>query len=259
MVPAPWTTYDFGPKGEIVGYNDERHRTVYQPGVDILQVFDAERAAAVYWTPSYRYIPWWESSFPLRTAIHWWTTTTPSLQPMHAGAVGRDDGGVLIAGRGGAGKSTTSLACLDGGLLYAGDDYVLVDVDQPTVYSLYNTAKLRPENLHRFPHLGSLVANADSLGDQKAMLFLHQHRPEQRRCELSRPGDRAPTRHGPASHRDLTGHSARHARGDRAHHDVPAAGCVSRAVRQSGPAHARRPVLLARRRYRALRDPRSRR
>ena len=162
MIPAPWPRDAYGAKGEIVGYNDDRYRTVYQPGVDILQVFDAAaRALRVYWTPSYQYIPWWESSFPFRTAIHWWTTLTPSLQPIHAGAVGRAEGGVLIAGRGGAGKSTTCLACLDGGLLYAGDDYVLADVDEPTVYSLYSTAKLRPENLHRFPHLEPLVTNAD--------------------------------------------------------------------------------------------------
>ncbi|MEX1008073.1 MAG: serine kinase [Acidimicrobiia bacterium] len=209
MVPAPWAPDAYGPKGEIVGYNDECSRTVYQPGVDILQLFDAARATAVYWTPSYRYIPWWESSFPLRTAIHWWTTTTPSLQPMHAGAVGRDDGGVLIAGRGGTGKSTTSLACLDGGLLYAGDDYVLVDVDQPTVYSLYNTAKLRPENLHRFPHLERLVTNADSLSEQKAMLFLQHHRPEQLRAGfpvrailLPRVTGRPRTQTSPATARD---------------------------------------------------------
>ncbi len=179
MVPAPWDAHAFGPRGEIVGYNDDRFRTVYQPGVDILQVFDAERPGAVFWSPSFQFVPWWESSFPLRTGFHWWSTTTPSLQPMHAAAVGRADGGVLIAGRGGAGKSTTSLACLDGGMLYAGDDYTLVDVDRPMVYSLYSTAKLRPENLHRFPHLERLVANADALETQKAMLFLYRHRPEQ--------------------------------------------------------------------------------
>ncbi len=115
----------------------------------------------------------------MRVGFHWWSSTTPSLQPMHAGAVGRDDGGVLIAGRGGAGKSTTALACVDGGLLYAGDDYTLLDVDGPMVYGLYNTAKLRPESLDRFPHLAALVDNADALETQKAMLFLSRHRPEQ--------------------------------------------------------------------------------
>ena len=36
--------------------------------------------------------------------------------------------GVLIAGKSGSGKSTSTLACLTSGLLYAGDDYVLVDI-----------------------------------------------------------------------------------------------------------------------------------
>jgi hypothetical protein len=179
MVPAPWTGYDYGPKGEIVGYNDERFRTVYQPGVDILQTFDRERMLGIYWTPSYRYVPWWERTHPLRTMIHWWTSTTTSLQPIHAGAVGRDDGGVLVAGGGGRGKSTTTLACLEGGFRYAGDDYVLADVDAAFAHSLFSTAKLVPDNLHRFPNLEPLVSNADALDEQKAMIFLHGTRAEQ--------------------------------------------------------------------------------
>ena len=169
-------------------------------------------AAGVYWSPSYRFIPWWETSFPMRVGFHWWSSTTPSLQPMHAGAVGRDDGGVLIAGRGGAGKSTTSLACLDGGMLYAGDDYTLVDVDRPMVYGLYNTAKLRPENLDRFPHLAELVDNADALETQKAMLFLHRHRPESAQHGLPRAGDRAAACHRAPAQRSCPCDRARRAR-----------------------------------------------
>jgi hypothetical protein len=179
MVPAPWPRDAYGPKGEIVGYNDDRYRVVFEPGIDILQAFDCERAVGVYWTPSHRYVPWWERSFPLRTTFHWWTSTTRSLQPLHAGAVGRHDTGVLVAGGAGSGKSTTTLACLDGGLRYAGDDYVLVDVDEPRVYSLYSTAKLVPDNLYRFPQFEPFVDNADALDEQKAMVFLHDHRPEQ--------------------------------------------------------------------------------
>ncbi len=179
MVPAPWSGAAYQKRGHIVGYNDERNRTAYERGVDILQTFDADRAGAVYWTRSARIMPWWEASFPLRTTLHWWSATTPSLQPVHTGAVGHAHGGVLIAGRGGSGKSTTALACLDAGLAYAGDDYVLVDVDRPHAYSLYGTAKLRPENLHRFPHLESLVSNPDVLDEQKALLYLYRHRSEQ--------------------------------------------------------------------------------
>jgi hypothetical protein len=179
MVPPPWNGAAYQKRGHIVGYNDERNRTAYELGIDILQAFDADRAEAIYWTRTARIVPWWEASFPLRTTFHWWAATTPSLQPIHAGAVGREHGGVLVAGRGGAGKSTTALACLDAGLAYAGDDYVLVDVDAPYAYGLYGTAKLRPENLHRFPHLDALIANPDLLHEQKALLYLYRHCPDQ--------------------------------------------------------------------------------
>jgi hypothetical protein len=183
-MPAPaWGPHDYRPKGEIVGFNDDRIRTVFQPGIDILHLYDATRRVALYWVATPAIVPWWEASFPFRTIVHWWTAPTP-LQAVHAGAVGRDGRGVLVAGNSGAGKSTTTLACLEAGLDYVGDDYVLVDVESAIVHSLYATAKLEPDNLARFPTLAPLVANADRLGDEKAMVFLSEHRPDQLCAEL---------------------------------------------------------------------------
>jgi len=177
MPPPAWGPRDYGAKGEIVGFNDDRIRTVFQPGVDILHLYDAARRVGVYWVAAPAVVPWWESSFPLRTMLHWWAAPS-SLQPVHAGSVGRDGRAVLVAGASGAGKSTTALACLDAGFDYLGDDYVLVDVASTTAYSLYGTAKLEPENLARFPGLVPLVANPERLGDQKAMVYLDDHRPD---------------------------------------------------------------------------------
>ena len=175
-MPAPaWGPDDYGAKGEITGFNDDRIRTVYQPGVDILNVYDTARGAALFWVAAPEVVPWWESSFPLRTIFHWWSAPTPR-QPVHAGAVGRCGRGVLVVGNSGSGKSTTTLACLEAGMDYAGDDYVLVDVESLSVHSLYGTGKLEPHNLERFPTLAPLITNADRLGDEKAMLFLHDHR-----------------------------------------------------------------------------------
>ena len=177
-MPAPaWGPLDWGAKGQITGFNDDRFRTLYQPGVDILNMYDASRRAALYWVPARDVVPWWESSFPLRTILHWWAAPTP-LQPLHAGAVGRCGRGALVAGDSGAGKSTTTLACLEAGMDYVGDDYVLVDVEVSRVHSLYGTAKLEPHNLERFPALAPLVANGERLDVEKAMVFLHDHRPE---------------------------------------------------------------------------------
>ena len=178
MPPPPWGPDAWGAKGEIAGFNDDRIRTVHDPGTEILHVYDTERSTAVFWAPAAGTIPWWESSFPFRTILHWWSAPT-SRQPAHSGAVARDGVAVLVAGPSGSGKSTTTLACLEAGLGYVGDDYVLLDVDEPSVHSLYSTAKLEPDNLHRFPDLARLVANPDRLDSQKAMLFLHEHRPEQ--------------------------------------------------------------------------------
>jgi hypothetical protein len=177
MPPAPWAPECHGQRGVIQGYNDERFFTTYEIGIDILQMFDAQRNAGIYWVRDYEWIPYWENSFPMRSILHWRFRHNP-LQAVHAGAVGNASGGVLIAGKSGSGKSTTTLACLTSGLLYAGDDYVLAEIAaQPYVHSLYSTAKLVPDNCERFPQLAPLVSNPDKLDQQKALIYLREHFP----------------------------------------------------------------------------------
>ena len=174
MPPPPWDQQDYTNRGEIHGYNDGRVHVTYQPGVDILNCLDSDRGLAVYWAPTWKLIPYWERSFPLRTILNWWLKGQP-YQPLHAGAVGYPEGGVLIAGESGSGKTTTTLACLASDLRYAGDDYVLAATDPPArVYSLYNTAKLDDGGLARFPALARHLDNPHRCGDEKALIFLHQ-------------------------------------------------------------------------------------
>jgi hypothetical protein len=180
----PWGADCYGRRGEIVGFNDDRFHTVYQPGLDILQMFDRQASEAFYWAPTWRRVPYWEQSFPLRSILHWWCGSRPWV-PVHAGAVGSDGAGVLIAGKSGSGKSTSTLACLEAGLGYAGDDYVLVgDHPAPRVESLYGTAKLVPDNLSRFPRLRELVVNAGRLDEEKALLFVNQSHAESMMNEM---------------------------------------------------------------------------
>lgn len=174
MPPPPWTKDCYGPRGEIQGYNSASMHVVYGPGTDILRVLDWRLATAFYWVPDAGAIPYWETSFPFRTMFHWWFRDQP-CQPVHAGAVGTLDGGVLIAGRSGSGKSTTTLACLDSDLCYAGDDYVVAQAEpEPYVYSLYCTAKLERHNVWRLPHLAPLITNANQPDQEKALIFLSE-------------------------------------------------------------------------------------
>jgi hypothetical protein len=174
MPPPPWQWDAYGRQGTIAGYNTRRVHTVYAPHLESINTIDVDRALAIYWTRSLDSIPSWERSFPLRSIFHWWTQETP-LQPIHAGAVGFPEGGVLITGKSGSGKTTTTLSCLDSDLLYAGDDYVLIQAEpEAWVYSLYNTAKLEPHNLVRFRHLERHISNTNRLPDEKAVLYLNQ-------------------------------------------------------------------------------------
>ncbi len=178
MPAPPWDGTCYGARGEITGFNDNRLRITYQPGVDMLLAFDAERGIAIYWVPDFRLVPFWEVTFPGRCLVHWYMATG-AYQPIHSGAVGDERGGVLIAGMSGSGKSTTTLSCLNSGLKLAGEDYTLAGGDPAWAYSLYSTAKLVPDSLWRFPELQPWISNAGQLETQKALIYLQEKCPEQ--------------------------------------------------------------------------------
>ena len=176
MIRRPWQEDDFLARGVIQGYNTDRIYTAFQHGSGAVSVLDKERNLAVFWAPDHR-LPYWEHGSPLRTILHWWLLSQ-GLQLVHAAAVGNSSGGVLIGGKGGSGKSTTALACLESNLFYVGDDYTLLGLDSgPVVHSLYNSAKLESHHLQRFPALLSKVANKERLADEKALLFVSEHDP----------------------------------------------------------------------------------
>ena len=176
MTRRPWQEDDFLARGVIQGYNTERIYTAFQHGSGAVSVLDKERNLAVFWAPDPR-VPYWENGSPLRTILHWWLLGR-GLQLVHAAAVGNSHGGVLIGGKGGSGKSTTALACLESNLSYVGDDYTLLGFDSgPVVHSLYNSAKLNSDHVQRFPSLVPQIANPERLADEKALLFVNEHYP----------------------------------------------------------------------------------
>ena len=92
--------------------------------------------------------------------------------------VGIPTAGALLVGKGGSGKSTTALACLESALSYVGDDYCLLSQPpQPQAHSLYSSAKLKPDNT-RLPHLLPLIHNQNRQPEEKPFILLHQHFPE---------------------------------------------------------------------------------
>ncbi|MGH9048211.1 MAG: serine kinase [Acidimicrobiia bacterium] len=175
--PRPWTNDQVRASGVVEDFSNARFHTVFQVAARLLTVLDRERRLALCWTPDAGDLPMPERAAPLRRLLQAWTADRGTLL-VHGGAVGRPDGGVLVVGQGGAGKSTTALACLRSPLLYAADDYCLLDPGpRPWVHSLYCTGKTDVSGLARLPFLAPMVSNRDRRSDEKALCSLHDHVP----------------------------------------------------------------------------------
>jgi coenzyme PQQ synthesis protein D (PqqD) len=172
-----------GTRGEVLAFHSQDLPVLYHAGPDILSVIDPESRTAYYLKRDHTPLPYWEIGSPFRTILHYWLSRQ-GLQFVHGGAVGGPQGGVILAGKGGSGKSTVSLACLNAGMSYAGDDYCVVELkNPPQLHSLYNTAKLKSKaDVDRFPDLRDRVWNPDALSSDtgdKATFFLAQWWPTQ--------------------------------------------------------------------------------
>jgi hypothetical protein len=164
------------PRQEIRVLSNTRVPATFEMGAGVLSMLDTQQASAVYWVHDAAALPYYEQGAPLRTILNWWLSSR-NFQCVHAGAVGTTEGGVLLTGKGGSGKSTTALACLDSELLYVSDDYCLfTNEPRPYVYSLYNTAKLNGlRDLQRQPQFLPMIHNTNQLGQEKLMMFLARH------------------------------------------------------------------------------------
>lgn len=149
-------------------------RALHQPASDVFSVLSAEADTGWFWMPDANGLPYWDYTAPFRHLLSWWLDAQ-GLRQVHGGAVGTDEGGLLLVGPGGSGKSTTALSTLvDERLRYAGDDYVAVGSGRaPAVHSLYCSGKVHPDDLHRLPHLAPALAGGVR-PDEKAVFYVEQ-------------------------------------------------------------------------------------
>src|SRR5919108_663718 len=143
---------DAGAAGTGPSYYSESDgsRALHQPASDVFSVLTTEADRGWFWMPDATALPYWDYTAPFRHLLSWWLDAE-GFRHVHGGAVGTAEGGVLLVGPGGSGKSTTALASLlDERLRYAGDDYVAVGSGPaPAVHSLYCSGKVHPEDLSR--------------------------------------------------------------------------------------------------------------
>jgi hypothetical protein len=172
--PAPfWGEGGWANRGELPALTADGVTAAYHEHAGYLGVFDAPRRQAWVWVRDAARLPRYERAAPLRGPLSW-LLSAGGGQLAHAGAVASGHGAALLAGPGGSGKSTTTMACLASGLDYLGDDYVLVRQEESgraAVHTLYATAKLTERSFDLLPALRPL-ADGPGTPEDKAVLQL---------------------------------------------------------------------------------------
>ncbi|MFK7919142.1 MAG: hypothetical protein AB8G14_13785 [Ilumatobacter sp.] len=148
---------------------------------------------ALRWVTNDNDVPLWEQLSPLRAAARW-VAAHHGGATVHCGAVGNHNGAVLLVGDSGAGKSTTTMACLGTELEVLGDDFCFIDASGPTpiVDAMYRLAKLDDRSLELLPALRERVVGRGLRG--KSLIELDDltvtHRPIVAVCHVVRDHSR---------------------------------------------------------------------
>lgn len=166
------------------GYQEEGIYFHWFEFIQALSVLHLEKKRGYFVVRSSERLPWWVEGSPLQALLHIWLQHQ-GLQLTHTAAVGNERGALLLTGKGGSGKSTTTLACLHAGLHYIGEDYSILEPgSEPRVWSIYHSAKWKPHTRTLFPHYESKIANPEQADQEKALLFYQDLFPGQLRVSL---------------------------------------------------------------------------
>ena len=154
----------------IYAHHDEI-QAVYNLNKRMITLFDSTRNIGILWMEKPEYFANYTSK-PLQLIIQWWALKN-ELFMVHAGAVGYPNGGILIVGKSGSGKSSTCMECLNSELQYVGDDQALISLcPKLRVYSLFNSVRLHQKDQHRYSFLGGQTFRNDMEKD-KNVIFLN--------------------------------------------------------------------------------------
>ncbi len=173
----PWEEWRSAAQMKRWYFENDNVKIFFQQGINALHIFDPKRNTAFFWVRNAAEAHEHLAACPLLIFFHWWLGGE-NHQLIHAASVGNAQGGVLLAGRAGRGKSTTAFACLQSNLKYAGDDRCIASLAPvPFIHSLYNSAKLNQDMIQKFPELTSQLTEGMRRADGKSVFFLHRHLP----------------------------------------------------------------------------------
>jgi hypothetical protein len=182
VVPHP----DAPPGTRTAGTNGSVVVARHEPITREIRVLLMEKGQAWWQAPDAARLHYYTRGSPLRELLHA-ALKRAGMALLHAGAVGFPDGGVLMVGPGGSGKSTSTLACLESGLGFVSEDYTAMTLGvTPEACALYTSAKVNDDTLGWLPGLTSRGSRCRDSAEEKNLLFLHRIRSERMlgRCPI---------------------------------------------------------------------------
>ena len=151
----------------------------------IWQLFNLKTGSGLYWVTNEQTLPTWEAGSPLRIFLHW-LAWQEGYQLIHAAGLEWKGCGILLTGRGGSGKSTTTAAAVNAGWNTIGDDFVLLtDEKKPTASCIYDTIKLTQQSLDQITVMASNAVYIPSAPGDKARVHLSDKYRQQLAREIS--------------------------------------------------------------------------
>jgi hypothetical protein len=170
-----------GAMGAISWLSSDTTAGAWQEPGRMLIAWDAEAGTVSGCIGEPAVLPSWQRAEPLRAPLNW-VLKGPRRALAHAAAIGRNGAGVLMGGPGGSGKSTTALSWMLAGGDFAGDNFVLVDLDAPggpSAAPIYATAKADPLAISMLPALAEVTHGGDETLHGKRVLDVRELRPDQ--------------------------------------------------------------------------------
>lgn len=149
--PAPpWPVGAFSSqRQELPGFTEPPRIASYDVQHATMSYWDEESATGVQWFRDTGGMMPAEPGAPMRNLLRW-SLAARGAHMLHLAAAG----GVLFGGPGGAGKSTSSLACALAGAPFTSDDFSVVTFEpRPTVHAVYSCVKATDPTLELLPGL----------------------------------------------------------------------------------------------------------
>lgn len=132
-------------------FDDTRLRLHHYPPRNFWQFYDRQTGRGLQLMASPISYPDWDHGSPLRNLLRW-HLVNDTQNFVHAGTLGLNGRGLMLAGPGGSGKSGTVLAGLLAGMQSVGDDYVLARLTETggvRVLPVFTSLKNDPKGLQR--------------------------------------------------------------------------------------------------------------